>query len=356
MELLTDENVDLLLLVNEREIPPEDKQKLIEGFRDEIGMSLDEKFGTLAFSGSLDLLDKFSDQLIIFMNDFQIEGKIFPVIRKNAIDQQFRDNLLRYSVFRRYWKVDEERSVILTYDINHKSGRSTKKYYSLQHAGALQVFPSCYWIPEEKIGYIANKFEQIVQESVADPSRDKSGNPIPYHYRVFRCYAIGSPDGLKRWKDMQLVLFMEKINSLRSRTRAKYSYLNYVVVAWNALEEEEQEKTLKKVKRFRYWKNESQKELRPYMNAHYQRMREMGISNHIVEEEIKVDQYDHQGNKTKELITFSLTLEDNLQELNNELQVLHDDTYEFVLSLTESKEYPEEVEEVRKITSEDFRV
>jgi len=356
MELLADENADLLILVNEREIPRDDKLKIIEGFRDVIGMNLDEKFGTLAFSGNLDLLNKVSDQLVAFMNDFQVEGKIFPVLRKNVVDQQFRDNLLRYAVFRRFWKVDEERSVLLTYDINHKSGRSTKKYYALQRAGALQIFPSCYWIPEEKIGIIANKFAQIVNESKNDPSLDKAGNPIPYHYRVFRCYAIGSPDGLKRWKDMQLVLFMDKINSLRARTLSKKNYLEYTVSAWRVLEEEEKTKTLKKVKRFRYWKNEAKKELRPYMNAHLQRMREMGISNQVVNDTAKADSYDENGERKRETIIFSITLEENLRELVDELQELHDNTYAFVISLTQPLEYPQEPEEIKRITSDSFRL
>lgn len=327
MESATSDDADVLVLIDEIGIPKDDKEVLISGFRDRIGMNFEERYGTLAFSGPIETFASITDAVAQFINQYQLVGKIFPVIRRETMNREFEDRLLRYAVFQRFWNVDNEQAVILTYDINHKDGRSGKRYYALQQAGALKVFQSCYWIPEEKINFISRTFREIVEESrdQADNERD-----INYHFRVFKCYPIGSPQGLKRWKDLQLSLFMHKINTLLARTRGKASYFGYARTVYDALDEERQNKVFKKIKRMRYWKHTAKKELNPYREAHLRRMRNLGIATQSVSEEIHAKMYNTEGEVIDTHGTVTFTLEQAIERLDDALQNLHESVYEFV--------------------------
>jgi len=332
MESTTPDSADVLVLIDEIGIPRSDKEILISGFRDRIGMSFEERYGTLAFSGPLDTLASITDAVAEFINRYQLVGKIFPVIRRDTIDQEFKDNLLRYAVFQRFWQVEDEKAVILTYDISHKDGRSGKRYYTLQDAGALKVFQSCYWIPEEKIEVVTRKFDELVEQSRSDST---SRRDIEYHYRVFKCYPIGSPAGLKRWKDLQLSLFMNKVNTLLARTRGKSSFFAYARTAFDAVNDADRDDLFKKIKRMRYWKNVAKKELEPYRDAHLRRIRRMGIADQNVSEEVQVEIVNTGGEVVKTHSTVSHNIEQALTLLNDALQSLHEEVYEFVGMINE---------------------
>jgi hypothetical protein len=332
MESSSTDDADVLVLIDEIGIPRSDKEVLITGFRDRIGMQFEERYGTLAFSGPIDVLASISDAVAEFINRYQLVGKIFPVIRRETIDQEFRDRLLRYAVFQRFWEVEDEKAVILTYDISHKQGRSGKRYYTLQEVGALKVFQSCYWIPEERIEYVTRKFNELVMDS---RNRSENVREIDYHFRVFKCYPIGSPDGLKRWKDLQLSLFMNKMNTLLARTRGKASYFAYARTVFDVVPDAEREALFKKIKRMRYWKHVAKKELEPYRDAHLRRMRTMGIASQSVNEEVQVDMYNTEGEVIKTHETISHTIEQAMEELTNALQTLHEEVYDFIAMINE---------------------
>lgn len=325
-------DADLLVLLDEKGIPREQKEIFINGFRDRMGMQFEEKYGTLAFAGPLEILGMVNDTIATYIDQYHLTGKIFPILRRESIDQEFKDRLLRYHVFQRFWQVEDEKAAILTYDINHKDGRSGKRYYALQEVGALKIFQSCYWIPEEKIDFITRKFEELVTDSRENNDNQRE---INYHYRVFKGYPIGSPAGLKRWKDMQLSLFMNKINTLYARTRGKKSYFAYLRVVYDSLNQEEQEVILKKAKRMRYWKHTALKELDPYSDAHLRRLRNMGIANQEIREEIQIDAYNMEGDLVKHNDVVSATLEQALEQLKNNLQSLHEDVYNFLTMIAE---------------------
>lgn len=330
---LRDDDADIIVLMDETGVPPEAKEEIRSLLVDRIGMHQDEKYGTLAFFGSLDLLNNITEATVRVIERYQMDGKIFPALRRDVVDREFRDRLLRYAVFRMFWHVDEERSVILTYDINHKLGnRNAKRYYTLKRVAALKIFNSCYWIPEDKINIVSNAFLQFVTESRANPKRDKTGNVINYHYRIFRCYAIGSADGLKRWKDMQLGLLMEKITSLQARTREKTSYFSYVNVAWDAMDDDERSVALQRVKKLRYWKSEAINELRPYLNVHIHRMESMGIAHQMVTRTETAKVYNERGVSTVEEMRFNTNIEQGLARLMETINELHTAVHPFVVN------------------------
>lgn len=339
-------NADILVLIDEIGIPRKDKKALIEGFRSSVGMSLDEKYGTLAFSGPLSVLGEVSDQVVEFINEYQLAGKIFPAIRRDVIDQEFRDRLLRYAVFERYWEVDEDRAVILTYDINHDDGRSGKRYHTLQGVGALKIFQSCYWIPEEKANIVRREFGALVEESRRER---REASDVQYHFRVFRCYPIGSPEGLRRWKDLQLNLFLEKIKTLYERSRGKWNWFNYVRRAFPTLSEDDKARAMKKVKRMRYWKGRVGRELEPYREAHLRRMRGMGLAEKEVEEELVVDTYGDHGEKERTRRRISLTAEEALSRLGDLVDEMHEIVYAFIEEVEAARS-----EEEIPVTSDDL--
>jgi hypothetical protein len=320
-------SADILVLIDESGVPRGDKKTLIRGFEDSIGMTLDERYGTLTFSGPLEVLERVSERVVDFINRYQMTGRIFPALRRETIDDEFKDRLLRYSVFQRFWEVNEERAVILTYDINHADGRSGRRYHTLQKAGALKIFQSCYWIPKEKVEFVSREFSDLVEESRRAAGEESR---MRYHYRVLECYPVGSPEGLRRWKELQLTLFFDKIKSLYERTRGKWNWFAYISAAYAGLPRPESEAALKKAKRLRYWKGRVERELAPYRDAHLRRMRRMGVADKEVETELVVDGYGESGESREERRREALSVEDALGRLEDVTEGLHERVYEFV--------------------------
>lgn len=347
-----EDDASILVLVDETGIPREDKEELTAQLTEVVGMNQDEKYGSLVFSGSLQLLNSITESIARTIENLQVEGKIFPALRRNMIDAEFRDALLQYSVFRRFWDVDEKRSTLLTYDINHKyGGRNARRYYALRSVGALKIFNSCYWIPETKIQIISTKFQRFVDESNANPLQDKSGNAIHYHYRVFRCYAVGSIEGLKRWRDMQLNLLLDTITSIHARTMSRQNYLRYIRRSWDAFDRDERMEKMKKAKKLRYWKNEAIAELRPYLDAHIKRMENMGIAHQVVTRDQTYETYDDDGNKVRDDVSFTLNIQEGLNRLTEALNNLHHDAHAFVTSVMIDERPPSQ-----GVSAEDFTV
>ena len=351
------DDAEILILINEIGIPRDQKSNLIEGFTEKIGMTLDERFGTLAFSGNLSVLNSMTDAIVQFINEFQISGGIFPAIRRETIDREFRDNLLRYAIFQRYWRVEDERAVILTFDINHLGGRAAKKHYALQRVGALKIYPSCYWIPEAKIDFIRDKFGEIVGESRESRTQEHSNRRIDYHYRVFRCYPIGSPEGLKRWKDLQLSIVLRKINSLYARTKGKYNFFRYARSSYPTLTYRESLPILRKIKKLKSWRQDALRELDPYKRSHLRRLRSMGINQQKMSDILEIQVYDPNGNdrdeggnllKLEEEI--NLNIEEGIERLYDILSDLNGEVSEFLRTISEQQQDPNPT----PITSDQF--
>lgn len=362
MELRNDEDdIDVLVLLNEFGLKTEDKGEIVDIMTNQIGMSLDEKFGTVAFSGRLELLNNITEGVMQLIDEYQLNGRLFPVLKRDTIDREFKDRLLRLALFRRYWEVDEEQSVILTYDINYKDGRRSKRYYTLKKVGALKIFPSCYWIPERKMGFVANKFRQMVRESERNPNYDVNGNPVRYHFRIFRCYAIGNPEGLDRWRETQLKLFIDVVTSLYARTMGRFNYFQYVSHNYEFMDEEERERALRKVKKMRYWKKFAIDELKPYLGIHIQRLERMGIAHQEISVTQQFEIYDENGHSSREDVELTTNIERSLHQLTDALNELKESVYAFIEGLRqererEREESEEEPEEVTQVSSDQFRI